>query len=150
MITGEPGTRKRVRPVRREAARKRTCSSSRHLAGRPTLQIRWPNAHYRAALCAVLGAARPADLGLYATRQGANPEVSELTPRPVTQLPARMEPAASPVAAAGVVNTMVRCTVEGTETGGVRIVVELGPGDPAVDGTSGSAAELSAVAEASA
>jgi hypothetical protein len=43
-------------------------------------EIHWPSALYRAALCAVLGAARSADLGFYITRVGVDPDPPEPEP----------------------------------------------------------------------
>jgi transcriptional regulator with XRE-family HTH domain len=40
-------------------------------------EVRWPTSQYRAALCAVLGAARPADLGFYITKDGVDPDPPE-------------------------------------------------------------------------
>jgi hypothetical protein len=40
-------------------------------------EIRWPSALYRAAMCAVLGADRCADLGFYVTRDGVDPDPTE-------------------------------------------------------------------------
>jgi transcriptional regulator with XRE-family HTH domain len=38
---------------------------------------RWPRSHLRAGLCAVLGAARSADLGFYITKDGVDPDPPE-------------------------------------------------------------------------
>ncbi|WP_433532212.1 transcriptional regulator [Micromonospora sp. CA-263727] len=46
---------------------------SRHLAGRPTLQHRWPSAERRAALRRVLGAATDSGIGLYSPRRTGAP-----------------------------------------------------------------------------
>jgi transcriptional regulator with XRE-family HTH domain len=45
-------------------------------------EIRWPSPRYRAALCAVLGADRSADLGFYVTREGVDPDPPEPEPVP--------------------------------------------------------------------
>ncbi|WP_433528271.1 hypothetical protein ACQPYA_18140 [Micromonospora sp. CA-263727] len=56
---------------------------SRHLAGRPTLQTRWPSAHYRTALRALLNKATDAELGFFIIQGHANdPDAASPEPPP--------------------------------------------------------------------
>lgn len=71
-------------------------------------EVRWPTSQYRAALCAVLGAARPADLGFYITKDGVDPDPPE--PEPTTDAgKTSPQPHPAPVALADQAGAWITC-----------------------------------------
>ena len=71
-------------------------------------EVRWPTSQYRAALCAVLGAARPADLGFYITKDGVDPDPPE--PESTTDaVEASPQPQSAPVAPADEAEARITC-----------------------------------------
>ncbi|GAA0490635.1 hypothetical protein Ade02nite_23700 [Paractinoplanes deccanensis] len=120
-------------------------------------EVRWPRKVRRRALRHVLGASNDARIGLlspYVNRSSDEAFMAKhgLTPpdpgsRELVSVPATVVTTKSvPTGQGPVGSPTVSCTVEGTESGGVRIVVNLEPGvpgaEPAVVVTSGPVAEV--------
>lgn len=125
-------------------------------------RIRWPLTVRRRAFREVLGVATDAEIGFCQRRSDIDeafltkldsegdggPAVAAAVPVPAPPVASRVAPAddVPVIGAAPTTGPVLSCTVEGTGTGGVRIVVELEPvgqgGEPALVVTSGSTAQV--------